>query len=72
MKCPRRACYGPMAPGIALVNSWVIHADFPGDRTRCFTTTPPVEFVGRTMSRIGPPVLQRVLKCRRCGHSVGA
>lgn len=52
-------CGGDMGEGQALDNTWVGSDDFGGD------TGQP----GTTISKIGPPVIKKVCKCKSCGNS---
>lgn len=53
-----KKCRSPMGSGIALENTVSGVPDFGGSN----------EVV--TMSRTGPPILVKVWKCPKCGHSI--
>jgi len=56
--CPK--CGGKMAPGVALLQTWVRGMDdFPGSDNA----------IGQTMVVGGPGKLVDVIKCEACGHS---
>lgn len=63
-------CGGEMGMGVALVNSWWVHADFEGDYTGELKDVKDEDIRGQTMSMTGPAKLIRVKKCKDCGRSV--
>lgn len=52
-------CGGDIKEGQALENTWVGTDDFGNDAGQ----------PGTTISKIGPPVMKNVCKCKSCGHS---
>jgi len=59
--------------GIALVNTPVVHGDFPGDFSGSYkeAVEKGIDVRGQTMSMSGPPKMVKVTKCTKCGRSVG-
>lgn len=58
--------------GIALINRWLVSADFRGDFSGTLeeAMAKGIDVTGQTMSASGPPYIANAMKCTECGKSI--